>query len=53
MVVKGRKAVTNSQTDAKLAIRDEDQREILALYQKIQKFRARLVGPDGRTQDSG
>ena len=43
--------VTNSQADTKLAIRDEDQREILALYQKIQKLRARLVGPDGRTHE--
>jgi excisionase family DNA binding protein len=46
-----REAVTISQTDAKLPILEEDQRDILALYQKIQKFRARLVGPDGRTQE--
>lgn len=33
-----------------LAISDADQRQVLELYQKIQRSRAKLVGPDGKTQ---
>ncbi|SRR5579884_516957 len=33
-----------------LAISETDQRQVLELYQKIQKSRAKLVGPDGKTQ---
>jgi excisionase family DNA binding protein len=36
---------------SELAIRKEDQEEILQLYRKIQKFRAKLVGPDGQTHN--
>ncbi len=34
-----------------LAISETDQRQILELYQKIQRSRAKLVGPDGKTQN--
>lgn len=34
-----------------LAISETDQRQVLELYQKIQRSRARLVGPDGKTQN--
>ena len=30
---------------------ESDQRQVLELYQKIQRSRAKLVGPDGRTQN--
>ena len=33
-----------------LAISDADQKQVLELYQKIQRSRAKLVGPDGKTQ---
>jgi len=33
-----------------LAISETDQKQVLELYQKIQRSRAKLVGPDGRTQ---
>lgn len=33
-----------------LAISETDQRQVLELYQKIQRSRAKLVGPDGKTQ---
>jgi excisionase family DNA binding protein len=33
-----------------LAISEGDQKQVLELYQKIQRSRAKLVGPDGRTQ---
>ena len=41
------------QTAAKLpsAIPETDQRQVLELYQKIQRSRAKLVGPDGKTQN--
>lgn len=32
------------------AIPESDQRQVLELYQKIQRSRAKLVGPDGKTQ---
>lgn len=34
-----------------LAISETDQKQVLELYQKIQRSRAKLVGPDGRTQN--
>jgi excisionase family DNA binding protein len=34
-----------------LAISEADQRQVLELYQKIQRSHAKLVGPDGRTQN--
>jgi len=34
-----------------LAISEADQRQVLELYQKIQRSRAKLVGPDGKTQN--
>ena len=37
--------------DHALAISENDQQQILDLYQKIQRRRARLVGPDGRTEN--
>jgi excisionase family DNA binding protein len=37
-------------TRVPLAISDGDQKQVLELYQKIQRSRARLVGPDGKTQ---
>ena len=33
-----------------LAISEGDQRQVLELYRKIQRSRAKLVGPDGKTQ---
>ncbi|WP_321472533.1 excisionase family DNA-binding protein [uncultured Paludibaculum sp.] len=33
-----------------LAISETDQKQVLALYQQIQRSRAKLVGPDGKTQ---
>jgi excisionase family DNA binding protein len=38
------------QPQAPVALSESDQRQVLALYQKIQRSRAKLVGPDGRTQ---
>lgn len=34
-----------------LALSASDQRQVLELYQKIQRSRAKLVGPDGSTQN--
>jgi excisionase family DNA binding protein len=34
-----------------LAISEAAQRQVLELYQKIQRSRAKLVGPDGKTQN--
>ncbi len=36
---------------APLAISEADQRQVLELYQKIQQSRAKLIGPDGKTQN--
>src|ERR1035437_6528313 len=38
------------ETRVPLAISDGDQKQVLELYQKIQRSRAKLVGPDGKTQ---
>jgi len=35
---------------APLAISETDQKQVLELYQKIQRSRAKLVGPDGKAQ---
>ena len=35
---------------APIALSESDQRQVLELYQKIQRSRAKLIGPDGRTQ---
>jgi excisionase family DNA binding protein len=40
----------NEQIQAPIALSESDQRQVLELYQKIQRSRAKLVGPDGRTQ---
>jgi excisionase family DNA binding protein len=39
------------ETRVPLVISDGDQKQVLELYQKIQRSRAKLVGPDGRTQN--
>jgi len=39
------------QIQAPIALSESDQRQVLELYQKIQRSRAKLVGPDGRTQN--
>ncbi|MBL8230608.1 MAG: helix-turn-helix domain-containing protein [Bryobacterales bacterium] len=41
----------NEETQVPLAISEADQRQVLELYQKIQRSRAKLVGPDGKTQN--
>jgi excisionase family DNA binding protein len=41
---------SGKETHVPLAISEGDQKQVLELYQKIQRSRARLVGPDGRTQ---
>lgn len=37
------------ESQAPLAISETDQKQVLELYQKIQRSRARLVGPDGKS----
>ena len=39
------------ETQVPLAISETDQKQVLELYQKIQRSRAKLVGPDGKTQN--
>jgi excisionase family DNA binding protein len=39
------------EAESPLAISETDQRQVLELYQKIQRSRAKLVGPDGKTQN--
>jgi len=41
----------HKEAEPSLAISEADQRQVQELYQKIQKSRARLVGPDGKTQN--
>ena len=41
---------SGEKTLAPLAISAGDQKQVLELYQKIQRSRAKLVGPDGKTQ---
>lgn len=38
------------ETQVPLAISETDQKQVLELYQKIQRSRAKLVGSDGKTQ---
>ena len=38
------------ETQVPLAISETDQKQVLELYQKIQRSRAKLVGPDGMAQ---
>ncbi len=38
------------QAQVPLAISQADQKQVLELYQKIQRSRAKLVGPDGKAQ---
>ena len=38
-------------TNTPIALSDADPKQVLELYQKIQRSRAKLVGPDGRTQN--
>lgn len=38
-------------TSEHLALSEADQQQVLELYQKIQRSRAKLVGPDGKTQN--
>lgn len=40
----------NEDVQMPLAISASDQMQVLELYQKIQRSRAKLVGPDGKTQ---
>ncbi|MBE7544375.1 MAG: helix-turn-helix domain-containing protein [Bryobacteraceae bacterium] len=37
------------ESQAPLAISETDQKQVLELYQKIQRSRAKLVGPDGKS----
>lgn len=39
------------EAESPLPISETDQRQVLELYQKIQRSRAKLVGPDGKTQN--
>lgn len=39
------------EVEVPLAITETDQKQVAALYQEIQRSRAKLVGPDGKTQN--
>jgi excisionase family DNA binding protein len=41
---------TQDEMKLPIALSEADQRQVLELYQKIQRSRAKLVGPDGKTQ---
>ena len=41
---------TQDETKLPIALPEADQRQVLELYRQIQRSRAKLVGPDGRTQ---
>jgi excisionase family DNA binding protein len=41
---------SGEETRVPLAISKGDQKQVLELYQQIQRSRAKLVGPDGKTQ---
>jgi excisionase family DNA binding protein len=41
---------SGEKTRLPLAISEGDRRQVLELYQRIQRSRAKLVGPDGKTQ---
>jgi excisionase family DNA binding protein len=38
------------QARTRIALSEADQRQVAELYQKIQRSRAKLIGPDGKTQ---
>jgi excisionase family DNA binding protein len=42
--------IPKEEAQVHLALTESDQKEVLELYQKIQRSRAKLVGPDGKTQ---
>lgn len=46
----GMTVVRKEEAQVPLAISEIDQKQVLELYQKIQRSRAKLVGPDGKTQ---
>jgi excisionase family DNA binding protein len=50
MTLGGPIMLRKEETQVPLAISEADQRQVLELYQKIQQSRAKLVGPDGKTQ---
>lgn len=41
---------TQDEAKTPIALSEADQRQVLELYQEIQRSRAKLVGPDGKTQ---
>jgi excisionase family DNA binding protein len=41
---------TQDETKMPIVLSEADQRQVLELYQKIQRSRAKLVGPDGKSQ---
>jgi excisionase family DNA binding protein len=41
---------TKDKTKLPIALSESDRRQVLELYRKIQRSRAKLVGPDGRSQ---
>lgn len=43
--------LSKEETRVPLAISETDQKQVLELYRKIQRSRAKLVGPDGKTQN--
>jgi hypothetical protein len=43
---------TRDERKLPIALSQADQRQVLDLYQKIQRSRAKLVGPDGKTHTS-
>jgi excisionase family DNA binding protein len=51
MTLGGPIMLRKEETQVPLAISEADQRQVLELYQKIQRSRAKLVGPDGKTQN--
>jgi excisionase family DNA binding protein len=50
MALEGGEMRSSEKTRVPLAISEGDQRQVLELYQKIQRSRAKLVGPDGKSQ---
>ncbi len=42
---------TRDETRLPAALSDADQRQVVDLYQKIRRSKAKLVGPDGKTQN--
>jgi excisionase family DNA binding protein len=49
MSLEGGKMRSGEKMRLPLAISEGDQRQVLELYQRIQRSRAKLVGPDGKT----